>query len=162
MILINLTPYRDHDMLMNICICQLAGMTSEFHQLSMTGNWVRSFSLFHHPSNSGSVDTEFEHKVFAEEMNDGDLPCDMIVANFLGLELDGVKANDDGDLSTAMAESLDNNELEANANSAAQNRNWAISDRVEAVGTFLVKILSAPFPFLKQIIDHHQSWFEQV
>ena len=120
----------------------------------MTGNWARSFSLFCHPSNSGSADTEFEHKVFAEEMNDGDLPCDMIVVNFLRLELDGVKANDDGNLSTAMAKSLDNNELEANANSAAQNRNRAISDWVEVVGTFLVKILSAPFPFLKQIIDH--------
>jgi hypothetical protein len=159
MILINLTPYRDHDMLMKICIHQLAGMTSKFHQLSMTGNWARFFSLFRHPSNSGSADTEFEHKVFAEEMNDGDLPCDMIVVNFLRLELDGVKANDDGNLSTAMAKSLDNNELEANANSAAQNRNWAISNWaisnwVEVVGTFLVKTLSVPFPFLKQIIDH--------
>jgi len=61
--------------------------------------------------------------------NDGDLPgCDVIVTNFLGPELDGVKANDDGDLSTAMAESLDNNELEANANSVAgaNSRYWVM------------------------------------
>src|SRR5882762_3272325 len=52
--------------------------------------------------------------------NNGDLPgCDMIVANFLRPELDGVKVNDDGDLSSMAAESLDNNKLEANANGVA-------------------------------------------
>jgi hypothetical protein len=53
--------------------------------------------------------------------NDSDLPWDVIVANFLRLELDSVlKANDDGNLSsTAMAKSLNNNKLElVNANGA--------------------------------------------
>ena len=75
---------------------QLAGMACdrfEFCQLSMTGNWARSFSLFHHPSYSKSADTEFEHEELMMFGNDGDLPgCDMIVTNFLGPELDGVKA----------------------------------------------------------------------
>ena len=51
--------------------------------------------------------------------NNSDLPCDTIIANFFRLELDGVKANDDGELSTTKTKSLNNNELElVNANSA--------------------------------------------
>ena len=62
---------------------------SEFCQLSMTGNWARSFSLFHHLSDSKSVDTVFEHEELMMFSNDGDLPdCDVIVTNFLGSELE--------------------------------------------------------------------------
>jgi hypothetical protein len=110
--------------LTKICIHQLVGTTcdrSKLHQLSVTGNQARSFSLFHHPSDSESVDTEFEYKRRSMMFgNDSDLPWDVIVANFLGLELDSAKANDDGNLSsTAMAKSLDNNKLElVNANGA--------------------------------------------
>jgi hypothetical protein len=82
-----------------ICIRQLAGMAcdrSEFRQLSVTGKWARYFSPFRHPSDSKSADTEFEHEELMMFGNNGDLPdCDVIVANFLGSELDGVKVNDD-------------------------------------------------------------------
>jgi hypothetical protein len=100
-ILINSTPYCDRDVPdENLHLRgQLAGMACdrfEFHQLSVTGNWARSFSPFCRPSYSKSADTEFEHNEFIMFINDGDLPnCDMIVANFLGSELDDVKANND-------------------------------------------------------------------
>ena len=78
-----------------------------------------------HSELSESVDTEFEHKEFIEMMfgNDSDLPCDVIIADFLRSELDGVKANKDGDLlSTTMAELINNDELElANANTFGTN-----------------------------------------
>ena len=67
-----------------------------------------------HSELSESVDTEFEHEEFTEMFgNDSDLPCDTIIADFLRLELDSVKANNNGDLSSAMmAELINNNELE--------------------------------------------------
>ena len=78
-----------------------------------------------HSELSESVDTELEHKEFTETMfgDDSDLPWDAIIANFLRSELDGVKANDDGDLSSAtMAELINNDELElANANTFGTN-----------------------------------------
>jgi hypothetical protein len=79
---------------------------SKFRQLSVTGNWG---PLFRHPI------WHIKH----------DLPCNAIIADFLRSMsgLDGVKTNDDGNLSSAaMAESIDNQELElANANPFGTN-----------------------------------------
>ena len=90
-----LCPYCDVTCLTKICSWRECDR-SEFRQLSVTGNWARSFSPFRHPSNSKSA-TEFEHEEFMMFGNNhGDLPgCDVIVTNFLGSELDVVKANDD-------------------------------------------------------------------
>jgi len=102
--------------LMKIHIHQLAGMThdrSKFHRLSVTGNWARSFSPFLTTVTPSQRIQNSNNEEFMMFGNDGDLPgCDVIVANFIGPELDGVKANDDGDLSSMAAESLDNNESE--------------------------------------------------
>src|SRR6202790_2772351 len=112
--------------LMKIYIHQLVGMTcdrSKFHWLSMTGNWARSFSLFLTTVTPSQRIQNLNNKEFMMFDNDGDLPsCDVIVANFLGPELDSVKMNDDGDLSSMAAKSFDNNELEANGAAGANSR----------------------------------------
>jgi len=61
----------------------------------MTGNWARSFSLFLTPVTPSQWIQNSNNEEFMMFSNDGDLPsCDVIVANFLGSELDGVKVND--------------------------------------------------------------------
>jgi hypothetical protein len=109
----SLTSYEAREILRNLKTTDLV-MWDELTKKSLV-----------HSELSESVDTELEHKEFTETMfgDDSDLPCDAIMANFLRSELDGVKANDDGDLSSAtMAQLINNDKLElANANTFGTN-----------------------------------------
>jgi hypothetical protein len=118
----------------------------------MTGNWARSFSLFRHPSDSKSVDTVFEHEELMMFSNDGGLPdCDMIVTNFLGSELNGVKANNDLTMviyhlwRPSLLITMSWKRMQMARLAPTQLGDVTVSDQVEVVGTFMVKFFLSTF-----------------